>query len=70
MAKLEEFECGMCGRDGGPVEGCKDCHGNTRFLQRRANTLSDLRSGRVKPGPRNPNPKRDDPTWQGTDKNA
>jgi hypothetical protein len=71
MAQEAEFECSMCGRDGGPITGCSSCHGNVRYLQRRVGaTLSEYRSGRVKEPPRGLGPKTHDSTWQGTDPNG
>ncbi len=40
-----EYECGMCGRNGGPIEACDLCKGSKRFLQERHYTLSEERSG-------------------------
>jgi hypothetical protein len=42
-----EIECSLCGRNGGPYEGCpRGCNGRADFIQSRANTLSEERSGR------------------------
>lgn len=61
----------MCGREGGPVAGCRTCNGNERFrVPASGATLSDYRSGRVPEPKRDVNPKTHDPTWQGHDKNG
>jgi hypothetical protein len=67
----EEFECSMCGRDGGPTVACDICHGNLHYRQSKAYTLSDLRSGRAKDerGSR-VKPKTDGPGWVGHDPNG
>lgn len=44
-SKPSELECGMCGRDGGPVAGCQLCNGNMRYAQKRQFTLSEERRG-------------------------
>ena len=43
---VSEWECGMCGRDGGPVDECDLCHGNQTFKQSRAFTLTEERQGK------------------------
>lgn len=64
-----EVECSMCGRNGGPYVGCpRGCNGNSRFIQSRANTLSEERSGRRPVETRYGDdgavgPKTDDPMW-------
>jgi hypothetical protein len=41
-----EIECSICGRDGGPYEGCPaGCNGNPRFIQSRSFTLTEERQG-------------------------
>jgi len=42
----ESIECGICGKAGGPNEGCGLCHGHAP-VQSRAYTLSDVRTGRA-----------------------
>jgi hypothetical protein len=67
----EEYECGVCGRDGGPVEGCATCHGNQRHRQAKQYSLSELRSGRVQdPRGGRVKPKTDDPGWTGHNSNG
>jgi hypothetical protein len=44
-APASEYECSMCGRDGGPVASCQLCLGNQRFVQKRHFTLSEERRG-------------------------
>lgn len=44
----QDTECGLCGRDGGPLSSCQTCHG-AGGTQPRAYSLSDIRSGRVSP---------------------
>lgn len=67
----QRFECSMCGREGGPIVGCENCHGNVRYLAPATGaTLSDYRSGRVKEPTRDVNPKHHDPTWQGHDRDG
>lgn len=43
---ISEWECSMCGRDGGPVSSCELCSGNQRFFQKRNFTLSEERQGK------------------------
>jgi hypothetical protein len=43
--QVSEFECSMCGRDGGPDIGCELCRGNQTFRQTRSFTLSEERQG-------------------------
>ena len=45
-SQVEEIECSLCGRDGGPFRGCEHCHGNAG-VQPRAYSLSDIRAGRA-----------------------
>lgn len=48
-----DIECSLCGRNGGPYEGCpKGCDGRPEFIQSRAYTLSEERSGRAPVTPR------------------
>lgn len=67
------IECSLCGRNGGPYVGCpKGCNGRTDFIQTRAYTLSEERSGRAPVTKRYGNdgevgPKKSDPTWLGTE---
>lgn len=42
-----DVECSICGKAGGPAVDCGICHGNGQFVQSRAYTLSDERSGRA-----------------------
>ncbi len=64
-----EIECGLCGRNGGPYEGCpRGCNGRPEFAQERQYTLSEERSGRAPVSERyGPNgdvgPRTDDPLW-------
>lgn len=64
-----EIECSLCGRNGGPYEGCpRGCNGRADFVQKRAYTLSEERSGRAPVTPRygddgDVGPKTDDPMW-------
>lgn len=44
--EVSQWECGMCGRDNGPVAECELCHGNQRFVQSRAFTTSEERQGK------------------------
>lgn len=70
---MSEVECSMCGRNGGPFEGCSmGCNGDTRFSVPRAYTLSEIQSGRApkddRYGPSGQlGPKTHDPTWAGHD---
>lgn len=43
--EVSVYECGMCGRDGGPDKDCDLCHGNPRLKQTRSYTLSEERQG-------------------------
>lgn len=43
--EASEWECSICGVDGGPQEGCDLCHGQERFRQTRSFTLSEERQG-------------------------
>lgn len=67
---MTDFECGMCGRDGGPVTACNDCRGAERFRQPKAATLSEYRSGRTPLPERDVQPKTHDPNWQGHNPNG
>jgi hypothetical protein len=64
-----DIECGMCGRDGGPYVGCpRGCNGRKDFVQKKAYTLSEERSGRAPVISRygedgNVGPKTSDPMW-------
>lgn len=42
-----ELECSMCNRNGGVYPECDLCHGNTRFNQSRAYTLTEERQGKA-----------------------
>jgi hypothetical protein len=64
-----EIECSMCGRNGGPYVGAREAVvAVAEFIQSRANTLSEERSGR-RPRPSRygddgaVGPKTDDPMW-------
>lgn len=63
------IECSLCGRNGGPYEGCpRRCDGRPEFVQKRAYTLSEERSGRVPVTKRygddgEVGPKTSDPMW-------
>lgn len=46
-APTSEWECGMCGRDGGPDPGCQLCSGAERFRQQRNFTLTEERQGKA-----------------------
>lgn len=46
QSDVSEYECSMCGRDGGPAVGCELCGGNERFLAKREFTLSEERQGK------------------------
>lgn len=43
---VSEYECSMCGKDGGPTPDCELCRGNERFRQSRAFTISEERQGK------------------------
>lgn len=66
-----EIECSLCGRNGGPIEGCaRGCNGNPRFIQPRQYTLSEVRTGRAPQEDRygdegQVGPKNRDPLWTG-----
>jgi hypothetical protein len=70
---MSEVECSLCGRDGGPVEGCTyGCQGNPRYTQSRAYTLSQERSGRAPQTDRygdqgQVGPKTKSPLWTGSE---
>lgn len=67
------IECSLCGRNGGPFVGCpRGCNGSPRFIQSRANTLSEERSGRRPTESRYGDdgavgPKTNDPLWVGNE---
>jgi hypothetical protein len=67
-----EYECSMCGREGGPASGCGTCNGNPRFLQVMTGYyLSDTKrareDGHKRHGPDGQvGPKTHDPLWAGT----
>lgn len=52
VSPVSEFECGMCGIDGGPRPECELCHGSVRYRQKRHFTLSEERQG-LNPNPGN-----------------
>jgi hypothetical protein len=64
-----EIECSMCGRNGGPYAECpRGCGGRAEFVQTRAYTASEERSGRAPTDSRYGfdgavGPKTDDPMW-------
>lgn len=68
-----QYECSMCGLQGGPNAGCNICKGSERFRQiTTGHTLSDYRSGRAEQPVRhgldgNVAPKHKDPLWVGAD---
>jgi hypothetical protein len=62
------IECSLCGRNGGPYVGCpKGCDGRADFVQTRAFTLSEERSGRAPANKRHGDgavgPITSDPMW-------
>jgi hypothetical protein len=68
-----DIECSLCGRNGGPYVGCpRGCGGRADFVQKRAYTLSEERSGQAPDNKRYGDdgavgPKTSDPTWVGAD---
>ncbi len=63
---MSDIECSVCGRDGGPYEGCsRGCDGNPRFIQSAGYTLTQHRNGDAPKEDRytNMGPKTNDPMW-------
>jgi hypothetical protein len=66
---VENVECSICGRNGGPYQGCpRGCNGRSEFAQERNYTLSEERSGRAPEDKRygedsSVGPKTSDPLW-------
>jgi hypothetical protein len=67
------IECSICGRDGGPYDGCsRGCQGRARYAQSKQYTLSEIRSGRAPREDRYGSegqlgPSTSDPLWAGTE---
>lgn len=47
MSDEVKTECGLCGREPGPMKGCSTCQGNQQYLATRQYSLSDHRAMRV-----------------------